>query len=84
MGILLYHSVKNKDLFVGIKPKRGYTEISNSDHPRFFFIIEISANQFKKCTISHAASKNAPTPKLDVEFASTTCPGMAFSPMGCT
>ena len=35
-------------------------------------------------TYSHAASKKAPTPKLACELASTVCPGMARSPIGCT
>lgn len=38
---------------------------------------------FKKRTISQAANRNTPTPKLAVEPASTTCPGTAFSPIGC-
>jgi len=37
---------------------------------------------FTKRTISDAASKKAPTPKLEVELASTICPGIAFSPIG--
>ena len=35
-------------------------------------------------TYSLAASRNAPVPKFDTELRSTTCPGMAFSPIGCT
>jgi hypothetical protein len=35
-------------------------------------------------TISHAARRKAPTPKLAVELTSTICPGIARSPMGCT
>ena len=40
---------------------------------------------FSRClAYSHAASRNAPVPKLVTLFWLTTCPGMAFSPMGCT
>lgn len=35
-------------------------------------------------TYSQAASNHAPVPKFDVLFTSTTWPGIAFSPMGCT
>ena len=36
----------------------------------------------KKRTRSQAANKKAPIPKLKHELASTTCPGIAFSPTG--
>jgi len=44
----------------------------------------LQKNYFTKRYISDAANKKAPTPKSAVEFLSTTCPGIAFSPIGCT
>ena len=40
---------------------------------------------FSRClAYSQAASRKAPVPKFVTLFWFTTCPGIAFSPIGCT
>ena len=78
-GIILCHFIK-KQRFTHLSIKNGVCR-QNKLH----FVFQLKTNvQSKKRTISQAANKNAPTPKLAVELASTTCPGIAFSPIGCT